>query len=388
MSDKILEMLQDLITLGNQPSVVKEAIVSHLSQYFDNHEKLIEYATSSEILSTFEFVVRYHYDEVFLNGLKEVLACYREAYSTNSVETLNIILSTHKEFSQKENLMWTVKQNAPNGQISDFYDSVITYMKHIGDNLEIGTKHIVYEICVLLKLIDGKTYDYEKIQKYDFGVAISNVLDKIQFTNLLKTNPLSLKLSDWRNIAYHHSYEIEGDKVICGYGKNNVKFELTLDELKSYVHQVVRTSNVFNIARCIFVFDNLDSISLLKQPTLQPIEFRKPMLINQFRISLMSQGFNLLQFQEEDDSVTVVVNDLMNDGALDPKDQQQREIHSSQFLYNVWCISSKEILSVIYLTKNGEKKLKSTIAGDVCRTITNDISYLAHHVQFEDLKDE
>ncbi|RKN77088.1 hypothetical protein [Paenibacillus ginsengarvi] len=392
MSDKIIEMLQDFITSGYRPLAVKEAIVSHLSEYFDNHDKLIKHATSSEILSTFEFVVRYHYDEVFLNGLKEVLACYRDANSTNSVETLNIVLSTHKEFSQKENLMWTVKQNTPSGQISDFYDSVITYMKHMGDNLEIGTKHIVYEIYALMRLIDGKTYDYEKIQKYDFGVALSNILDQNKFTKLLKTNPLPLKLSDWRNIAYHHSYEIEGNMIICSYGKQKVKFEVTLDELKSYVHQVVRASNVFNIARCIFVFDNLENISLLKQATTQKsIEFRKPMLINQFRISLMSQGFHLIQFHEEDNSVTVMINDLMNDGSLNQKDQQQRKIHSSQFLYNVWCISPKEILSVIYSTKNGEKKLISTVAGDVCKTIANDkkdISYLAHYVQFEELEDE
>ncbi|MNW40034.1 hypothetical protein D3C74_171380 [compost metagenome] len=389
MSDKIIEMLEDLITSGYQPLAVKEAIVSHLSEYFYNHEKLIEHATSSEILSTFEFVVRYHYDDVFLNGLKEVLACYRDAYSANSVETLNIILSTRKEFSQKENLMWTVKLNTPNEQISDFYDSVFTYMKHIGDNLEIGTKHIVYEIYTLMRLIDGKTYDYEKIQKYDFGVAISNILDQNKFIKLFRTNPLSLKLSDWRNIAYHHSYEIEGNKIICSYGKQKVNFELNLQELRSYVHQIVRASNVLNIARCIFVFDNLDSISLFKEPNIKPIEFRKPLLINQFRISLLSQGFLLIQFQEEDNSVTVIVNDLMNDGSLNQKDQQQREIHSSQFLYNVWRISPKEIISVIYSTKNGEKKLRSTVAGDVCKTISNDekeLSYLAQHVQFEKLK--
>jgi len=117
-----------------------------------------------------------------------------------------------------------------------------------------------------------------------------------------------------------------------------VKFELTLDELKSYVHQVVRASNVFNIARCIFVFDNLDNISSLKQPNTQPIEFRKPMLINQFRISLMSQGFHLIKFDEKDNSVTVVINDLMNDGSLNQRINSKEKfiLHNSYIMYGVF----------------------------------------------------
>lgn len=389
MSDKIINKLQDLINSGHKPTNIKEGVIGFLCQYFENKVLLNKYATSSEILTICDFVIRYHQDEEFSIGLKEVLECYRSAYSTNPEETLNIIVSTLKDFSQKENLMWTVKQNVPNEKNSDFYDLIISYMKHIGDNLEIGTKHIVYEIYALMRLVNKKNVNYEQIQKLDFGMAVSNILDLNKFENLLKTRPISLKLSDWRNISYHHSYEIESKKIICSYGKEKKKFEITLDEFRSYVHQIVRASNIFNIARCIFVFDNLDSIHSLNQHTMQSIEFRKPMLINQFRISLLSQGFLLMQYNEAENELIVIMNDLTNDGSLHKKDELQRKIHSSQFLYNAWCICPKETLTVIYSNKSGKSIFKSTVAGEICEAISEDkkdISYLAHNVKFEELK--
>lgn len=388
MSDKIIEMLKDSINVGYTPADIKEAIINTLSEYFDNKTALSKYSTTSEILSIFEFIIRYHYDTLFFSGLKEVLECYRAAYKISSDNTLKIILSTIKDFSQKENLMWTVRQHTPTNLSSDIYDNVIVYMKHIGDNLEIGTKHIIFEIYALIRLINGKQVNYEQIQKCDFGVVIKNILDQNLFENILKTSPISIKLSDWRNIAYHHTYSIEEGKIVCIYGKQNISFEITFDELQNYVHQIVRASNIFNIARCIFVFDNLDNINSLSLHAGEKIDFRKPLLINQLKISLLSQGFLLIKYFENKTSISISLNDLRNNGTLSESEKRKRKIHSSQFLYNAWCVFQKEFLSVIYCDKDGNEQFASSVSGEICNTIfegKENLSYLAHYVELKDL---
>ena len=65
--------------------------------------------------------------------------------------------------------------------------------------LEIGTKHIIAELYAIVLIADGKTPDYEKIQWFDFGINIQNLLAQEKFKGMLLTEPINIKLSDWRN---------------------------------------------------------------------------------------------------------------------------------------------------------------------------------------------
>ncbi|HBC94995.1 MAG TPA: hypothetical protein DCZ10_19390 [Pelotomaculum sp.] len=74
--------------------------------------------------------------------------------------------------------MWTIRKNAEKIGTGDYYEKTINYMKHIGDTLEIGTKHLVSELWALIQVAEGIIPNYKKIRKPDFGVAIQNILDK------------------------------------------------------------------------------------------------------------------------------------------------------------------------------------------------------------------
>lgn len=388
MADKIVDMLYDSVDAGYTPSEIKESVVKLLGPFFNNTEMLVQHACSSEILSVYEFMIRYYYDPAFLLGVSDALNCYNAAYKIAPDDTLKVILSTLKDFSQKENLMWTIRNQTPNNPPEDYYDAVIAYMDHIGATLEIGTKHIFYELYVLIKLIQGKKSDYDKIQEYDFGVILSNILAQGYFDKMLRTSPISIKLSDWRNIAYHHSYSLEHEEIICTYGKKRNSFKINLEQLKQYTHQIIRASNIFNIARCIFVFDKFDKIQCYKEIEQEPIIFRRPLLIQNLKVSLASQGFELHDYSENVDLLKVILCDLLNDGQLSAAEVQNRKIHSSQFLYNFWCVFKKKHLSILYCDKSGDKSFYSSVDGDVCQNIQDgkvEFSYLAQKVEFKNL---
>lgn len=192
--------------------------------------------------------------------------------------------------------MWTVRENVKRINDGDYDEKIINYMKHIGDTLEIGTKHIVLELWALIQLTNNITPNYGEIQKLDFGVVIQNILDKQKFVSILTTPPLALKLSDWRNIAYHYTYRIiDEHQIICTYGKKQSSFKISESDLSQYVHKIIRSSNILNIARCIFVLDYDEQIDIYRgnhEP--KSIRFRSPILENRLRISMLSQSFFLI----------------------------------------------------------------------------------------------
>ena len=262
---------------------------------------------------------------------------------------MKIIISTLFDTSEKENQMWTVRTNTPKGIGDDVYDSVISHMTHIGDTLEISVKYIVQELYAMIRLSKGLSVDYGKIRACDFGVIINNILSLGYFTSILKTKPIDIKLSDWRNIAYHHSYIIKADCITCSYGKPIKQFKITINEFLNYCHQIIRSSNILNIAHCIYTFDNIDKLANDKGKDNCGIFFRKPLLIEQLKISLMSQGYVLDSFIEDKNEVIVTLLDLENNGDINHKELQKRQIHASQFLYNIWCVFKKKLVTVYLL---------------------------------------
>jgi hypothetical protein len=369
MAHIIKKMLDDLYNEGTDPEEIKSLIVGVLVKYFQHPEALQRAVTNSEILSAFEFEVRYHYEPDFTLGIMEVLECYRNALRTDAFHTLGIFIASLTEASEKENQMWTVRNNSPSEDVDDVYDYVASHMRHIGDTLETGTKYIIYELYALIRLAKNKSIDYEAIKRSDFGVILNNILDYGNFVSILKTTPNNVKLSDWRNIAYHHSYHINNNLVICTYGKSRKQFELTINEFGSYCHKIARASNILNIARCFFAFDNLDDLISLKPTNSSQITFRKPLLIEHLRISAMSQGFKIVNLEETDDVIAVSLLDLKNDDLLDEKEIQKRKIHSSQFLYNIWCVFNKKRIVVIYCNKKGTPITEFGVEEKICREI-------------------
>ncbi len=380
-------ILTDIAQQGYSIEQLKEACRRALSPYFNNKDILSKYWTCGELLSAFEYVIRYYYDTTFREGLSDVLSLYRSAMKEDKEATIGIILSTLFEFSQKENIMFIKKKSFEKIENDDLFELTIQRMQLIGEVLELGTKHLVYEILALARIIEGVSVDYTKIKDLEFGLAISNILDKKILTSLLLTEPIGLKLSDWRNIAYHHNYRIANNKIECFYGKQNKSFEIDQKQLEIYTHEIIRSSNVFNIARCIFIYDNIELLSDLEahHSRKHDIYFRDELLNRSLELSLLSQLFLLENVDVSEQQVTITILDLCINNIEKDADKKRR-IHSTQFLYNVWYIYPKPTIRVEYMTLENGICFISYVDGTVCEKICNsseDLSFLAENFQIE-----
>ena len=381
------EMLEDMSKQGYTPDEVKEAVISFLDPYFENKSILVKDAMQSYFLSIFSYLVVYNADSAFSQGLFEVLQVYRKAYSVDPNQVKNIILATVNLMGQKENLMWTVKANTPKEIPDDIHEATYKFMKHVGDVLEIGTKHEIIELYAILEISLGKSIDYETIRKRDFGVIVQSILDKKCFENILKTLPNDIKLSDWRNIAYHHTYEIQNETIKCNYGKKGNSFEISFDELRKYAAKVIKSCNIIDIARRIFLFDNNDIFADMDE-NLISVHDRDVMKIGQLRTSFLGQGFKLVDIKVNDEYEEAIIVDLETGDASTDDDKLKRCIHCTQFLYNIWMEFPAKRISIVYCEDNEVELFRFSIEGAICEDVSKGImefSQMVRYVKIEKL---
>lgn len=381
------EMLEDMSKQGYTPEEVKEAVISFLDPYFENKSILVKDAMQSYFLSIFSYLVVYNADNAFSQGLFEVLQVYRKAYSVDPNQVKNIILATVNLMGQKENLMWTVKSNTPKEIPDDIHEATYKFMKHVGDVLEIGTKHKIIELYAILEISLGRSVDYETIRKRDFGVIVQSILDKKYFENILKTFPNDIKLSDWRNIAYHHTYEIQNETIKCNYGKKGNSFEISFDELRKYAAKVIKSCNIIDIARRIFLFDNNDIFADMDE-NLISVHDRDVMKIGQLRTSFLGQGFKLVDIKVNDEYEEAIIVDLETGVASTDDDKLKRRIHCTQFLYNMWMEFPAKRICIVYCEDNEVELFRFSIEGAICEDVSKGImefSQMVRYVKIEKL---
>jgi hypothetical protein len=380
------KMLEGISKEGYSPEELKATVLIFLEPYFENKTLLHQYATHNQILSIFSYIVLYYSDETFAESMKEIINCYRKAYLNDSNQVEDIIISTADLMGQKENLMWTVKSNTPNEVSEDIYETTYSYMKHIGDCLEIGLKYRIFELCAMVEISYNHNIDYGNILNTNFGVAIQRLIDKNMFNKILITEPNGIKISDWRNIAYHHTYDILDSNIICKYGKKGYSFIISLDELRDYAGKIIKVCNIVDIARRIFLFDNREIFANhLNEDTIH-VSDRETMKIGQLKTSMLSQGFKLMDCQVKQNNINAHIQDLKRSGTLTADEKIQREIHCTQFLYNIWDKFETDIVKITYYDSATRNLYEYSVNGEVCQDIATGILEFMNLFQFISIK--
>ena len=136
-----------------------------------------------------------------------------------------------------------------------------------------------------------------------------------------------------------------------------------MQELGKYLYKIVMASNILNIARCIFVFDFIDDIP--KDYQLEKASFRPVIKKEQFRISLLSQGFELGNINLDENKIEVDIHDLYLD-----KDLNERILHCAQLLINVWSIWQRKLVYINYFARNRERICCVYADGKICEAIS------------------
>lgn len=127
------DMLIDAARQGYSPDDIKEAVIRVLQPYFTHVDVLNKYACDSQILSAFEFFIRYYKENEFSQGINEVTDCYKNANINYNQESWNIILATYAVLVEDENKMWSIRNSKLDLQEDDPYEKMVQIFQRIGN---------------------------------------------------------------------------------------------------------------------------------------------------------------------------------------------------------------------------------------------------------------
>ena len=196
--------------------------------------------------------------------------------------------------------------------------------RNIGEVLETSVQPLIRELYCLAQLAKGVAVDLSKAKKDDFGVIVGRLDDLMPIQNLVRPEPWDVSLSQWRNIAQHHSYRIINGDIEATYGKSlpPKQIKLSCAALLSVALEIGMRLGALRCSRVLALINaGREIIDLL--PTDEDGFYGR---LTTLGASFATQGFELVSFSDEDGCVNAVFTDSA------PQLGEYRQIHCSQFI--------------------------------------------------------
>ncbi|QSO48367.1 hypothetical protein [Alicyclobacillus mengziensis] len=372
--------LMKLTELGVTPETLKQVIISSFEPFFENSKSLSMNA-SNYLVSDWINLLRFIADDSSSSNLYRCLNVYRGAKQNDCGACYAIIRDLINLHMETGNRFWSFVFLETNKSDLELYEFSNTVMGEIGRLIEGLIKTQLIELYAMIKVANNKPCDLSNIQTLDLGVLNTNICQESNLTDILYIK--NLRLSDWRNIAYHHNYVVQGEFIVCEYGPkiDRKRLSLNRDELSDVLIKCGKIFNLLSLTHKIFFFDNLNDI-MGNNDTLSPVvDGRHEIWFLVLASAMMLQGFELVDFETSPEHTKIIVKECRED--VDPR---ERGIHTSQFNYNLWYYSSSRNLSVEYRLRNGSPYLVSRSTSEICEKVGNgeeSFEYLARNVVFD-----
>lgn len=374
--------ISHLYDFGMTPDDIKASIIHSFSPYFTNQDNLKKHAISDLTSNWLAYLSVYKDYPEDLKFIDKLLLIFNEAKSKSIDITLESYGQWMPEFTQSLSRFWSLHNNQMKLDSLGIEDFLAETMHMIGQTIEGLSKPFIKLILQLNRIKRNKDYSFSEIKEKDLGVAIDELINTSDLSDLLILEPKDLRLNQWRNIAYHHNTKIVDKEIICWYNKSGetLEFSISRFQLTQVLKRVLLIYKLIRISETVFAFDNFEKVKLeLNKIDDKLINIRDDARVLDVYSLLESQGFKTIELTTSDTKSRLVVQDLEPYG-----DFAKRAIHSSQFLYELWLYSESEHLTVEYLLFNGTKFLTSEIdnINFIKANKTTNLSELLKNVKF------
>ena len=370
-----------LYDLGYKPETIKESIYLGLSKFLRDNEHLKKNAFQLAGLWC-GILVSHKNDVGFDDKILSILKILNEAYDKDRDKSMCCIRYWMPHILQSGSRFWSQLKSQQDLKALSLEDFLEASLGQIGQCIEGLSKPYLCMLLHLNKIRDSKANvnEAEKIGRLDLGNIIEELITNAFLSNLLTLQLHSLKLHNWRNIAYHHNSRIKNGEIIVEFKSKSreLTFTISRKELFEVSLQVYSIFKVLKLSLDLFIEDHQNCENEWLDDK-SDILIRDESLFNDFRIQISSQGFKIESIDVDLNTIRMVLSDLGENLPV-----KVRAIHSSQFLQALWAFSNKKILEIEYRTKKGQPVLISSTSSEICSAIhsNEDIKKLAPHVNF------
>ncbi|HEX8201627.1 MAG TPA: hypothetical protein VF590_14175 [Isosphaeraceae bacterium] len=351
---------QSLADHGFSPEEVKATIIEVLEPYFEHREQLAAHAVehlANEAIN----VVRLQRDPRYHETLEASLEIYRRAKASNAQRCFEIIGEWQAKILKGLSEYWSMYQLERDKSIFELEEFMSETARIIGGVIEAAIQPYVRELLGQAELIAGRDSTFSAIRVLDFGRCVVMLREASLLPHVCDPRPWAVSLNNWRNMAQHHDFQAQDGSIIGTYGKhpNYRTISLSRQEMLGAAEYFVQLLGALNVARAVFVFDNLDEA----RKFLPAIDMRPELKALHLSSAFATQGFVLEDLVVDDGSVRGVVRDA-TDGPL-----VGRSAHASQFVFAIWEAFPRDIVSLEYRTRDSSDGMLFESKGEVCRAI-------------------
>jgi len=316
------------------------------------------------------------------NLFEYAFGIHQRAYSQDKITCIQTSVEWQPAIYEGLSIFWSQyhleldKRNLPDDEF------LHECLRNIGAITEGATKHLTKELLQQQRVANGDYVSKGGTKDMDFGNAVYELYRASPNPDFFA--PQGIRLSQWRNIAQHLSAHVEGTEFICKYGKPEKEIRLTRTELYQITKHMIYFFSGLKLANTFFTVDHMTELVAVGL-TPESMRKRDEMDILNIVYGLLSQGFEVVDFQTDEKESRLVVRDMTS---LDP---DKRKIHSSQFVYLLWLYTKSRIVSVEYLEQNGIPNFLTSATADLFEKIEKEHlhpSVIAKEAEMIDLKND
>lgn len=371
--------LIELFENGFTPDQVRELIIDSFRPFFENQDDFEE-IVMFYMISDWVNLKKFNKDQWFLKSLKDSLTLYQNAKRINKQACFEITFRLKNEHIENGNRFWTSIYLEREKENLNLPELVRILMDDLGNLVEGLCKVFLIEYLAMGRIVRGKNHRIDDIKSLNLGAIVNELTHCIKNKDLFIIPPFKLKLSDWRNIAYHHNYRVIKKEIVCSFGPKHNRQELVLNEndLLQVVMNIAKTLEILNLTHKIFLFDNMKEVISNSESSRVYDNGRDEIWFLQFATGITAQGFEIVEFNYNDNKSKLALRELTK---LDIK---QRSAYVTLFLYNIWSFTLSSEVIVEYRLPNNDLYLSAFTTDGICNEIgqgQRDMGYLVENME-------
>jgi len=213
-----------------------------------------------------------------------------------------------------------------------------------------------------LRISRGDVVTYERISAEKPGNVVNQLIQMSTYPDYFEFAPWGVRVNQWRNIAQHHSVQVEDPHITCFYGDLQHKQSVTLTraELLILTKKVMSFGRALKLSTSLYFLDNVSTIrSLGIMP--KGLKVPREAITANLQLQLASQGFDLVYFDWTPTKITAVIQELSD------ADPTERRIHTTQFPSVIWQHTDAPLVEVEYRERDGTPNFRTIARGDDCQ---------------------
>ncbi|NQX40777.1 hypothetical protein SAMN05421820_104182 [Pedobacter steynii] len=337
-----IDPLSHFYKFGMTAEDIQASILDSLSPFFSDQNILKKYSMTTLATDWLAFLSLEAKDPHVTDSIFSLLKFYNEAKDRDEESCLLQTAEQNPRLLQVLTRFWSLHNNQLNYKTLQIEDFLEESLKVIGQVIEGMIKPYLRVLVQINRIRSRKTISFSEIEGKDLGILVDELLNTKIMDELLIIGVHGIRISQWRNIAYHHNSRLDGGRIFCWCKKDggNYEFELSRDELADVMIRAINIFSILKLSHTFFIFDNLEQIRTYK---IEHPMLREEVMLLDFTVPINSKGFEILDLKVSTKKAILVVRDMDSYSDFD-----KQAVESITLLYNLWYYSRSTHLRVEY----------------------------------------